>query len=56
VDILVGDATKAKEELGWKHTYDLKALVKDMVMADMKLFKKDKYLMDGGHEVMDYNE
>ena len=56
VDILVGDATKAKEELGWKHTYDLQALVKDMVMADMKLFKKDKYLMDGGHEVMDYNE
>ena len=56
VDILVGDATKAKEELGWKHTYDLKALVKDMVTADMKLFKKDKYLMDGGHEVMDYNE
>ncbi len=56
VDILVGDATKAKEELGWKHTYDLKALVKDMVMADMKLFQKDKYLMDGGHEVMDYNE
>ena len=56
VDILVGDASKAKKELGWEHTYDLKALVKDMMESDLALFKKDKYLMDGGHKVMDYNE
>jgi len=56
VDILVGDASKARNELGWKHTYDLKALVKDMMESDLALFKKDKYLMDGGHKVMDYNE
>jgi len=24
--------------------------------ADLELFKKDKYLLDGGHKVMDYNE
>ncbi|MBR1681432.1 GDP-mannose 4,6-dehydratase, partial [bacterium] len=31
VDLLLGDSTKARTELGWKPTYDLRALVKDMV-------------------------
>ena len=56
VDLLVGDASKAKKELGWKPTYDLDGLVKDMVQADLALFKKDKYLMDGGHKVFDFHE
>ncbi len=56
VDLLVGDPTKAREELGWEHKYDLNALVKDMMAADLKLFKKDKYLLDGGHKVMRYHE
>ena len=56
VDVLVGDPSKANKELGWKHTHDLNALVKDMMAADLELFRKDKYLMDGGHKVMDYNE
>ncbi len=34
VDLLIGDASKAKEKLGWKPKYDLKALVKEMVQAD----------------------
>ena len=56
VDILVGDATKAKEKLGWEATHDLESLVKDMVQSDLQLFKRDQYLRDGGHKVMDYNE
>ena len=56
VDLLVGDASKAKNELGWKPTYDLDALVDDMVKADLALFKKDKYLMEGGHKVFDFHE
>lgn len=40
VDLLLGDPTKSKEQLGWKPQYDLKALVKDMVNSDLKLFKK----------------
>ncbi|MFT7613418.1 MAG: GDPmannose 4,6-dehydratase [Parvicellaceae bacterium] len=56
VELLVGDPSKANKELGWKHTHDLQSLVKDMMKADLALFRKDKYLLDGGHKVMDYNE
>lgn len=56
VDLLIGDASKAKEKLGWTYTTELDVLVKDMVRHDVDLFKKDKYLMDGGHKVMNYNE
>jgi GDPmannose 4,6-dehydratase len=38
VELLIGDPTKAKEKLGWTLKYDLAALVKDMVQADVKLF------------------
>ena len=35
VDLLIGDATKAKEKLGWTPTYTLEALVKEMVREDL---------------------
>lgn len=41
VDILIGDATKAQRQLGWKPKYDLDALVKDMVCADLQLMRRD---------------
>ncbi len=56
VDLLVGDASKCKKELGWSPKYGLKELVKEMVEADLKLFEKEKYLRDGGHDTLDYNE
>ncbi|WP_291724060.1 GDP-mannose 4,6-dehydratase [Bernardetia sp.] len=56
VDLLIGDATKAQQKLGWKPKYDLKALVTDMVRSDVELFKKDKYLQEGGHRTMNYYE
>jgi len=40
VDLLIGDASKAKKELGWKPEVDFKSLVKMMVEADIKLLKK----------------
>jgi GDPmannose 4,6-dehydratase len=39
VELLIGDPTKAKTKLGWKPKYDLAALVKEMVWADVNLFK-----------------
>jgi GDPmannose 4,6-dehydratase len=56
VDLLVGDASKAYKNLGWKPKYKLQELVKDMVQSDLTLFKRDKYLLEGGHDVMNYNE
>ena len=56
VDLLLGNPEKAKRELGWKHTYSFDELVKEMMDADMKLFQRDKYLMEGGHKVYNYHE
>jgi len=56
VELLIGDPTKANTKLGWKPKHDLKSLVKDMMIADVALFKRDKYLMDGGHKVLSYHE
>lgn len=56
VDLLIGDATKCKEKLKWKPKYALADLVEDMMTADVKLFKKEKYLKEGGHETLNYHE
>jgi len=34
VDLLIGDATKANEKLGWKPKYTLDELVKEMILSD----------------------
>jgi GDPmannose 4,6-dehydratase len=38
VDLLIGDPTKSKTQLGWKPQYDLAAMVKEMVASDVKLY------------------
>jgi len=37
VDLLIGDATKAREKLGWVHTTTAHELAKEMVQADLKV-------------------
>ena len=49
VDLLIGDASKAKNKLGWKPKYDLAALVKEMVESDLILFKKEQFLKENGY-------
>ena len=56
VDLLIGDPSKAKRELKWEPEYDLHSLISDMMDGDLKLMKKDKYLMDGGHTILNYFE
>ena len=56
VELLIGDPTKANTELGWKPEYDLKALVGDMVISDVKLVERDRYLKEGGYQIMNYFE
>ena len=51
VDLLIGDATKAREKLGWAPVYDLPMLVKEMVNADVHLFRKEKILQDSGFNI-----
>ena len=40
VDLLVGDATKAKEKLGWKAEILLEELINEMIISDLKLLKE----------------
>lgn len=56
VELLIGDASKAFKNLGWKPKYDLNALVKDMVLSDLKLMRKEAYLKKGGYETLNYFE
>ena len=56
VDLLIGDPTKSQTVLGWKPEYDLKGLIEDMMRSDIKLFKRDAYLKEGGFSIMNYFE
>jgi GDPmannose 4,6-dehydratase len=56
VEQLLGDPTKAKEKLGWKHKYSPEDLVNEMVQADLIDAKKDEDLHQGGFTVKTYIE
>lgn len=56
VDLLIGDPSKAKEKLGWEATTSLEQMVKEMVARDMETFERNKYLMEGGHNVLTPND
>jgi GDPmannose 4,6-dehydratase len=56
VDLLLGDPTKSKTQLGWEPKYDLPLLVQDMIQSDLQLMKKDEYLKEGGFNTLNYFE
>ena len=48
VDLLIGDASKAKEKLGWQTKYTLAEMIKEMVLSDLETYKMSlerKYFM-----------
>ena len=51
VELLIGDASKARKQLGWEPKYDLQALCSEMVRADVELFKRDQVLKNAGFEI-----
>ena len=46
VDLLLGDAGKARSKLGWKPTVGFEELIKMMVDADLKLARDEKILQN----------
>ena len=40
VDLLIGDASKAKTKLGWQPTYTFESLVKEMVDSDLESLRE----------------
>ena len=51
VDLLIGDATKAKTKLNWVPTYTLAEMIKEMVAADIIVFKKEQLLQNNGFTI-----
>ncbi|MCF6764285.1 GDP-mannose 4,6-dehydratase [Thiotrichales bacterium 19S3-7] len=51
VDLLIGDPSKAYQQLNWKPKYNLQMLVADMMQSDLQLMKKDVYLKQGGYPI-----
>ena len=56
VDVLVGNSSKAKKELGWEPKITLEELVEDMMKSDLKLMKKDLDLIKLGYKPKNYFE
>jgi GDPmannose 4,6-dehydratase len=56
VDLLIGDASKARQKLGWEPTYTLPMLVKEMVAADLELFRREKLLREQGYRIFNQYE
>jgi GDPmannose 4,6-dehydratase len=50
VDLLLGDATKARQTLGWEPKVGFQELVRMMVDADMRLAEREKTLREAGYE------
>ena len=51
VDLLIGDPSKAKANLGWSPKVELPELVKMMVEEDLKIAKQDMHLETAGFQV-----
>jgi GDPmannose 4,6-dehydratase len=49
VDLLIGDPTKSKTQLGWVPKYDLAGLVKEMVDSDLTRIRKEQILSKAGY-------
>jgi GDPmannose 4,6-dehydratase len=56
VDLLIGDATKARKKLGWKPTLDLQQMIEEMIASDLEEALKDQYLQSGGFKTNVVNE
>jgi GDPmannose 4,6-dehydratase len=54
VDILHGDASKARAQLGWEPTVRFAELVEMMVAADLELARQERTLVDAGHKIVEW--
>lgn len=56
VETLLGDASKAKEKLGWKPKISFEKLVEEMAEQDLIEAKRDHLCKRNGFDVCEYNE
>ena len=55
VDLLQGDATKARKVLGWEPKVTFDQLVEMMVDSDLELAKQERALVDAGLKTIEWN-
>ena len=56
VDLLIGDATKAKTKLGWEPQIQLPELISDMMQSDLELMRQEQFLSTNGYHISHPNE
>ena len=56
VESLLGDASKAREKLGWEPKVGFRELVTEMVREDLKSSERDELIKRHGYTVLDYHE
>ncbi len=56
VETLLGDASKAKEKLGWETKISFSELVKEMMAEDLEIAKKSTLIKDAGFRVLNHYE
>ena len=56
VETLLGDATKAREKLGWTPKITFAELVAEMVREDLKAAERDELIKKHGYQTMDRHE
>lgn len=56
VETLLGDASKAKQELGWQPRISFRELVKEMVGEDFKAAERDALVRKHGYSILNYQE
>lgn len=56
VETLLGDATRARVELGWKPKTTFRELVQEMVEEDLRIAEKDALVRKHGYSVFNYHE
>jgi len=56
VESLLGDPSKAKRELGWEPKISFEDLVKEMVLADLEVAKRDALVQKHGFKSFNYFE
>ena len=56
VETLLGDATKAREKLGWTPKITFAELVAEMVREDLKAAERDELIKKHGYQAMDHHE
>ena len=54
VDLLEGDAAKARKVLGWEPKTSFEELVRIMVTSDLKLARQERILVDAGHKATEW--